>query len=66
MGPEFFQTVMGHKFYEADVPRIARALESIAVEMKRANDLEERDRESRAKTVKEVTDEFRPGKNDGD
>lgn len=29
--PEFFQTVMGRKFYESDVPRIASALEKIAV-----------------------------------
>lgn len=29
-GPEFFQTMMGRKFYEADVPRIAKALERIA------------------------------------
>lgn len=27
---EFFQTVMGKKFYESDVPRIAKALERIA------------------------------------
>ena len=27
---EFFQTQMGHKFYESDVPRIASALERIA------------------------------------
>ncbi len=30
MGIEFFQTQMGHKFYESDVPRIAKALERIA------------------------------------
>ena len=29
-GPEFFQTPMGHKFYQSDVPRIADALEKIA------------------------------------
>ena len=28
--PEFFQTNMGHKFYGGDVPRITKALESIA------------------------------------
>jgi hypothetical protein len=27
---EFFQTVMGHRFYEGDVPRITKALERIA------------------------------------
>ena len=30
MSIEFFQTHMGRKFYEADVPRIANALERIA------------------------------------
>ena len=27
--PEFFQTVMGHRFYEGDVPAIRRHLEAI-------------------------------------
>jgi hypothetical protein len=26
MGPEFWQTVMGHRFFEGDVPTIKRAL----------------------------------------
>jgi hypothetical protein len=30
VGPEFFQTRIGHKFYDVDVPRIAKALERIA------------------------------------
>lgn len=29
-GPEFFQTIMGRKFFDADVPRAIRALEQIA------------------------------------
>lgn len=29
-GPEFFQTLMGKRFYEGDVPRIIKALERIA------------------------------------
>lgn len=29
-GPEFFQTQMGYRFYQNDVPRIANALEKIA------------------------------------
>lgn len=41
MSAEFFQTRMGKKFYEADVPRLANALEQIAKEMKRANDMKE-------------------------
>lgn len=30
IGPEFFQTMMGRKFYDVDVPRIANAVERIA------------------------------------
>lgn len=30
MSMDFFQTKMGYKFFEADVPRIAKALETIA------------------------------------
>lgn len=29
-GPEFFETGMGRKFFECDVPRLAKALERIA------------------------------------
>ena len=29
-GPEFFQTVMGQRFFTSDVPRITDALEKIA------------------------------------
>lgn len=29
-GPEFFQTVMGHRFFERDVPKIVDALGSLA------------------------------------
>jgi hypothetical protein len=34
-GPEFFQTIMGRKFYEADVPRALKALERIAAALER-------------------------------
>ena len=33
--PEFFQTIMGRKFYEADVPRALKALERIAGALER-------------------------------
>lgn len=42
-GPEFFQTRMGQKFYEATAPAIARALEGIHEELTRQNDLKERE-----------------------
>jgi hypothetical protein len=48
---QFFQTIMGKKFFEADVPRlltvlgrIADSLEMLAVETKIANDIAEKGR----------------------
>jgi len=34
-GPGFFQTAMGRTFYEANVPRMVRALERIAVALEK-------------------------------
>ena len=40
-GPEFFQTGIGRKFYEGDVPKIAAEIGRVAVELHRiANSLE--------------------------
>jgi len=38
-GPEFFQTGMGHQYYQDTMPRIARALEKIAEEMEKEANL---------------------------
>lgn len=46
---QFFQTMLGKKFYEGDVPRIAKALENIGQELKRQNDLKEKELESKNK-----------------
>jgi hypothetical protein len=35
---QFFQTVMGHRFYEADVPRLINALERIAKALEKRNE----------------------------
>ena len=40
-GLQFFQTKMGHKFYEHDVPRIADSLACIAKELKNATEHKE-------------------------
>jgi hypothetical protein len=37
MSIEFFQTRMGKKFYDADVPRITKALERIADALEESN-----------------------------
>jgi len=44
-GPEFFQTRMGQKYYEADVPRIAEALEHIGKQLMIANELKKKELE---------------------
>lgn len=36
-GPQFFQTIMGRRFFEADVPRMVSVLERIADAMEKAN-----------------------------
>ena len=51
-GPEFFQTGMGRKFYDGDVPRIVEALQNIAKELKRANDLKDKEREEEVDRIK--------------
>ena len=38
MGIEFFNTMMGRKYYEADVPRITKALERIADALEKQNE----------------------------
>lgn len=40
---EFFETILGKRFYEGQVPKMIKALEDIATELKRANDLKEKE-----------------------
>ena len=40
--PEFFKTRMGHKFYEADIPRLTSVLEKIASQLQSLNEREEK------------------------
>lgn len=41
VGPEFWETQRGAKFYEGDVPRIAKALERIATGLEKLIAMEE-------------------------
>ena len=41
MGFRFDETMRGRKFYDADLPRLIKAIEANTAEMKRANDLKE-------------------------
>jgi hypothetical protein len=54
-GPEFFQTMMGRKFYEGDVPRIAKALEIIANNMEKQT---QKPVMNELKTIYDCLDEF--------
>lgn len=40
---DFYNTKIGRIFFDGHVPRLVNALESIAHEMKRANDLKEKE-----------------------
>ena len=40
--PEFFKTRMGHKFYEADIPRLTVALEKIGHLLETLNEREDK------------------------
>jgi hypothetical protein len=62
-GVEFFQTGMGKRFYEFTMPKLIESLDSLTAEMKRANDLKEKEMSSPivvSSEVKkeEVKDEF--------
>lgn len=37
MGPQFYQTMMGRKFFESDVPRMIAILQKMTLEMERMN-----------------------------
>ncbi|MAH47084.1 hypothetical protein CMI37_14750 [Candidatus Pacearchaeota archaeon] len=54
---EFYQTLMGRKFYEADVPRIVKALERIAEALEKQEiteeKLEARDKQRRVARMQE-------------
>jgi hypothetical protein len=53
MSPEFYQTIMGKRFYESTAPKIAESLEKIAVELKRQNDLKENENGDSNRTISE-------------
>lgn len=43
MGPQFYQTRLGQIFFEHQVPETMKAMKDIAKELKRSNDLKERE-----------------------
>lgn len=45
MGPRFDETVRGRKFFDGQLPQLIKAIEANTAELKRANDLKEKDLE---------------------
>lgn len=43
MGPRFDETVRGRKFFDGQLPRLIKAIEDNTAELKRANDLKEKE-----------------------
>lgn len=43
MGINFHETVMGRRFFEGQLPALIKAIEANTAEMKRANDLKEKE-----------------------
>ena len=41
MSHQFFQTIMGRKFYEHDVPEIAKSLKRIAIALEKINEVKD-------------------------
>lgn len=41
--PEFYQTIMGRKFYERDVVECVQSIKRIAQELERSNELKEQE-----------------------
>ena len=43
MGPRFDETPRGRRFFEADLPKLIKAIQELTEEMKRTNDLKEKE-----------------------
>lgn len=50
MGPEFYQTGLGRKFYEVDFPELAKQMKRIADALEKQNQLQEDQLRLAAKT----------------
>ena len=48
MGPQFYQTGYGRKFFEADLPRIAKGIERLAAAIEKQNELAEKQTNGKA------------------
>jgi branched-subunit amino acid aminotransferase/4-amino-4-deoxychorismate lyase len=57
MGPEFFQTMMGRKFFDGDVPRLIKAIERLAHAVETINLPKEIDKAALLKAVTKPKEE---------
>lgn len=50
--PEFFQTIMGRKFFDHDVPELSQKLHEVRIEMHRSNSLKAEELNLRERELK--------------
>ena len=53
MGPEFFQTRMGRKYYESDLPRQIKAMEELTKAIEESNRLKREEIETKQENKEE-------------
>lgn len=67
MGPRFDETQRGRKFYDSQLPKLIKAIEENTAELKRANDLKEKELASKGadndEKVRTGTDLLQDGRN---
>lgn len=56
MGINFHETVMGRRFFEGQLPALIKAIEANTAEMKRANDLKEKEQKLMSMGVIQIED----------
>lgn len=57
-GPQFFETVMGNKFFNSQLPKLINALVDVGKELKRANDLKEQELNGNKNNSKESQEDL--------
>lgn len=67
MGPRFDETPRGRRFYDSQLPKLIVAIEANTAELKRANDLKEKELEGKGEynndEVRTGTDLLQDGRN---
>lgn len=56
MGPRFDETQRGRRFFDAHIPKLIKAIEENTAELKRANDLKEKEQNKKAHILAEIAE----------